>query len=109
VWAVPGGAIEAGETLAAAAEREVREETGVVVRAGRPVHAFDVLSRGPSGEIEHHYVVVDLVAEYVGGEPVAGDDAVDAAWVRVKDFGALAVSDETAHLVRRLHAERSGA
>ena len=106
LWAVPGGAVEAGETLAAAAEREVREETGVIVRAGRPVHAFDVISRGAGGEIEHHYVVVDLIADYVAGEPNAADDAVDAAWVRIEELGALAVSDETARLVRRLHAER---
>jgi len=108
LWAVPGGAIEAGETLADAAEREVREETGVVVKAGRPVHAFDVLSRGSTGELEHHYVIVDLLAEYIGGEPVAGDDATDAAWVRVGDVGGLAVSEETARLVRRLYAERLG-
>ena len=106
LWAVPGGAVEAGETLAAAAEREVREETGVIVRAGGPVHAFDVISRGAGGEIEHHYVVVDLIADYVAGEPNAADDAVDAAWVRIEELGALAVSDETARLVRRLHAER---
>jgi 8-oxo-dGTP diphosphatase len=107
LWAVPGGAVEAGETLAAAAEREVHEETGVVVKACGPVHAFDVIDRGADGEIEYHYVVVDLVADYVGGEPAAGDDAAEAAWVRVDDLGTLAVSEETVRLVRRLRAERT--
>jgi ADP-ribose pyrophosphatase len=106
LWAVPGGAVEEGETLAEAAEREVREETGVIVTARDPVHAFDVISRRATGEVEHHYVVVDVLADYVGGEPVAGDDAADAAWVNVEEIGALAVSEETARLVRRLHAER---
>jgi len=106
LWAVPGGAVEAGETLAAAAEREVREETGVIVKAREPVHAFDVISRGTGGEVEHHYVVVDLFADYVGGEPVAGDDAAEAAWVDVEEIGVLAVSEETARLVRRLHGTR---
>jgi ADP-ribose pyrophosphatase len=106
VWAVPGGAVEAGETLAVAAEREVREETGVIVKARHPVHAFDVISRDVDGEIEHHYVVVDLLADYVGGEPVAADDAAEAAWVSVEQIGELAVSEETARLVRRLHDER---
>ena len=106
LWAVPGGAVKAGETLAMAAEREVREETGVVVKAGRPVHAFDVLARHADGQIEHHYVVVDLLAAYVEGEPVAGDDATDAAWVRVEEIDKLAVSEETASLVRRLCVER---
>lgn len=106
LWAVPGGAVEEGETLAEAAEREVREETGVIVKAREPVHAFDAISRGADGEVEHHYVVVDLLADYVGGEPLAGDDAAEAAWVTVEQLGALAVSQETASLVRRLHDER---
>jgi len=106
LWAVPGGAVEVGETLAEAAEREVREETGVIVKAHDPVHAFDVISRRADGEVEHHYVVVDLLADYVGGEPMAGDDAAEAAWVSVEQIGALAVSEETARLVRRLHDER---
>jgi ADP-ribose pyrophosphatase len=102
LWAVPGGAVEAGETLAEAAEREVREETGVIVSAREPVHAFDAISRRADGRIEHHYVVVDLLADYVGGEPRAGDDAVEAAWVRVDEIDSRAVSEETARLVRRL-------
>lgn len=105
LWAVPGGAVEAGETLAEAAEREVREETGVSVKARDPVHVFDVIRHGPAGEIEHHYVVIDLLADYLGGEPVAGDDAAEAAWVRCGEIGALPVSEETAKLVRRLCTE----
>jgi 8-oxo-dGTP diphosphatase len=103
LWAVPGGAVEAGETLAEAAEREVGEETGVVVNARGPVHAFDAISRRAEGAIEHHYVVIDLIADYVSGEPKAGDDAEDAAWVAIDEIGNLAISDETARLVRRLY------
>jgi ADP-ribose pyrophosphatase len=101
--------VEEGETLTEAAEREVREETGVIVKALHPVHAFDVITRRADGEVEHHYVVVDLCAEYVGGEPMAGDDAAEAAWVPVEEIGGLAVSEETARLVRRLLDERSEA
>jgi ADP-ribose pyrophosphatase len=103
---VPGGAVEEGETLAEAAEREVREETGVIVDARDPVHAFDVIARRADGEVEHHYVVVDLLADYVGGEPTAGDDAAEAAWVPVEQINELAVSEETARLVQRLRDER---
>jgi len=102
LWAVPGGAVELGETLREAAEREVREETGVIVKARDFVHAFDAITRRADGEVEHHYVVVDLLADYVGGEPTAGDDALEAAWIRVDEVDALPVSEETARLVRRL-------
>src|SRR5689334_577475 len=40
-WSVPGGAVELGETLRAAAEREALEETGLIVRAGAVLDVFD--------------------------------------------------------------------
>ena len=102
LWAVPGGSIALGESLAEAAEREVREETGVEVRAGKVVHAFDVVERDAAGAVLHHYVVVDVVAEWISGEPRAGDDALDARWHRVADVGGLAISRETLRLIERV-------
>jgi ADP-ribose pyrophosphatase len=101
LWAVPGGSIALGESFAEAAEREVREETGVEVRAGKVVHAFDVIERDAAGAVVHHYVVVDVVAEWVSGEPRAGDDALDARWHRVADVDGLDVSGETLRLIER--------
>ncbi len=102
VWAVPGGRIELGETLAEAAEREVREETGVRVRAGEPVWSFDSVVRDAGGRIAFHYVIVDLLADYVAGEPRARDDALEARWVRPEDFSGMTVSPPTVELLERL-------
>ena len=102
VWAVPGGRIELGETLAEAAEREVREETGVQVRAGEPVWSFDSVVRDPEGRVAFHYVVVDLLADYVAGEPRAGDDALAARWARPEDLPGMTVSPPTLHLLERI-------
>jgi ADP-ribose pyrophosphatase len=104
VWAVPGGAVELGETLEQAAEREVLEETSVSVRALGVVYAFDAIERDAARRISYHYVVVDLLAECLEGEPVAGDDAADACWMRLDDMRRLpreALSDETRSLVLR--------
>lgn len=79
-WSVPGGRVLPGETLQAAAEREVYEETGLTVRAGQPVFAFDLIERDDDGALRFHYVIVDLHADYVDGVPVPGDDAEDVLW-----------------------------
>lgn len=102
VWAVPGGRVELGETLAEAAEREVREETGVRVRAGEPVWSFDSVVRDSQGRIAFHYVIVDLLADYVAGEPRARDDALAACWVRPGDLRGMAVSPPTLELLERI-------
>ena len=102
VWAVPGGRVELGETLAEAAEREVHEETGVRVRAGEPVWSFDSVVRDVEGRITFHYVIVDLLADYVSGEPRARDDALEARWARPEDFPGLTVSPPTLELLDRI-------
>ncbi|MDL1893736.1 NUDIX domain-containing protein [Sphingobacteriales bacterium CHB3] len=102
LWAIPGGRLELGETLQQAAEREILEETGVVIRAGNPVFTFDVIERNAAGEIRFHYVIVDLAAEYISGEPVPNDDAQEARWISADELSTRDVSDKTLKLLREV-------
>ena len=102
VWAVPGGRVELGETLAEATEREVREETGVRVRAGEPIWSFDTVVRDEAGRVAFHYVIVDLLADYVAGEPCGRDDALEARWARPEELSGLLVSKPTLELLGRI-------
>jgi ADP-ribose pyrophosphatase len=101
LWAIPGGRVELGETLQEAVEREVKEETGVIIRAGHPVYTFEVIEHDDAGRIRFHYVIVDLVADHVSGEPSPGDDACEARWVTWKELDELRVSQSTREVLRK--------
>ena len=99
LWAVPGGSLELGETLQAGAERETLEETGIEVKAKKPVYAFDYIERDEKG-VRFHFVIIDLWADYMSGEPVGSDDALEAKWVGKTDIDTLPVGENTLKLLR---------
>jgi 8-oxo-dGTP diphosphatase len=88
-WSVPGGTVELGETLDQAVQREVREECHVEIKVGDVLSTFDMIQRDGQGRIRYHYVLIDLAAEYVRGEPQAGTDALQVRWVQEAEFNQM--------------------
>ena len=100
LWAIPGGSVKLGETLQTAAEREIHEETGLRIHAREPVYTFESIVRDDDGGIRFHYVIIDLAADYIEGEPHPGDDALEAQWFSPRDIQRADVSKATLDLLR---------
>ncbi|MEO1643512.1 MAG: NUDIX hydrolase [Pseudomonadota bacterium] len=99
-WSIPGGCIELGEAAKEAALRELREETGVEADVITLVDVVDAVFERPTDKKpDFHYVLIDYVARWVSGEPVAGDDAVDARFVKLSDLDNLGLWDETRRVI----------
>lgn len=106
-WGFPGGKIEAGEAVPSAAEREVREETGVVVRATQVLTAIDAFDRDERDALRTHYVLIAVLCHWISGVPQAADDVSEAAWFELAtiDASTLAMSEHVA-TVASLAADR---
>jgi ADP-ribose pyrophosphatase YjhB (NUDIX family) len=118
-WSIPGGLLEAGETLTAGVEREIEEETGLTVRAVELVEAVERIFFDPadspagSGASEtvrtparprYHYVILDYLCERLSGEARAGGDAAEIAFAQEDELHRYELSPLTVDVLRKAFA-----
>ena len=73
-WEFPGGQVEESETIPHALEREVLEETGIVVHLKSLVGIYSN-TRKPS------IVNLDFICDYISGEPKTSEESSQVEWV----------------------------
>jgi ADP-ribose pyrophosphatase YjhB (NUDIX family) len=90
-WALPGGAVDLGESLAQAAVRETKEESGIDCEItgltgiySDPAH---VLLYTSNGEVRQEFSIV-LTARATGGQPTPSSETSEVRWVRLDDVGS---------------------
>lgn len=92
-WSLPGGHAEAGETIAQALVREVREETSLRVRVG------DLCGVAERTFGEERYLILNYWCVVEGGELHAGDDATEVRWVAAGELASLDLVDRLAEFL----------
>lgn len=93
-WALPGGAMDCGETIAQAAIRETKEETGIDCEitglVGIYTNPRHVILYTSDGEVRQECSVV-FAARAVGGEPTPSSESLEVRWVVSQELGDLAM------------------
>ena len=93
LWSIPGGGLEYGETIKDGVIREVREETSCEIKITGLIDVFEAIR--PGEPHVPHTVMIDYAAEWVSGEPFAGDDAAEAEFVAIDEALKRLSWDET--------------
>jgi ADP-ribose pyrophosphatase YjhB (NUDIX family) len=91
LWCLPGGAVESGESVAEACEREIWEETGLRVRVKRLIGVYsnpDQLVVYPDGE-KAFFVVLNFEAEIVGGRLASSGEVTETGYFSMDEIGDM--------------------
>jgi ADP-ribose pyrophosphatase YjhB (NUDIX family) len=107
-WALPGGAIDVGESITDAAVRETQEETGIRCQVtglvglySNPRHVIEYTS---DGEVRQEFSIV-LIALAVGGSPTTSSESSEVAWATRDEIERLpmhpSMRERISHYFRR--------
>ena len=111
-WSIPGGTLELGETLVEGTERELKEETGLVVRVLDLIEVFERINFGRGADetwttLEEkrrprfHFVIADYLCQRISGEAVAGGDVTDVAWASEAELDKFGLTPTATRVIRK--------
>jgi ADP-ribose pyrophosphatase YjhB (NUDIX family) len=88
-YSLPGGHLEAGETLQEAALRELYEEVGVTARIIAFNQHVETIRWEGAKDLPRHFVIASFVGTWLAGEARPGAEAGEVMWVAPHDLQRL--------------------
>jgi ADP-ribose pyrophosphatase YjhB (NUDIX family) len=99
LYSLPGGVVEAGESLAHAVIREVREETSLDIEPVALAGHREAIMRDKDGRVERHFVIMSFASRWLKGEPVLNSELDDARWIDPAELPAYKTTEGLAEIV----------
>ena len=99
IWTMPGGVVEAGETLIEALIREIAEETAMVVEPVALAGYRDVVVRDDDKRVSRHFVIMCFAARWISGEPQLNEELAEARWLKPEELAGLKTTEGLAEIV----------
>lgn len=90
IYTLPGGVVEAGETLTQAVIREVREETAIEIEPVALAGFRETVLRDKEQKVSRHFVILCFAARWLSGEPVPDlAEISEAVWRHPDELKSL--------------------
>jgi len=101
LWSVPGGMVELGERVREAGIREVKEECNIDVEPEEVISVVDIILKDKDNGVKYHYVLIEYLAKYLGGDIQAQSDVAEAGWFSCNELDNLNLPEVTRKVVEK--------
>jgi 8-oxo-dGTP diphosphatase len=105
VFTLPGGVVEAGETLHEAIVREVMEETGIAIEPVALAGHREFIVRDEAGRVQRHFVILSFAARWISGEGTPHlEELSELRWLRPSELAGLKTTEGLAEIIAAAYA-----